>query len=616
MTKEELMEYKKKLIELSEKEKIERDLYLKKLATGQIQGPPVGYPTIDKPWLKYMDDESIVSHPEVKNVYKELYDNNKDHLDDIALMYFGAKISYRKLFENIDRTAQALKANGVKKGDFVTISSALNPETIYTFYALAKMGAVANFMSPFFDKNGMVERIKDCNSKIAIVMDKFYPGLKPTLEKSNIEKTIVLPTLNSSILGLVSKTYKVKKGDSEIYWNKFVKEGKNVETPELVDYEKQMPLAMVYSSGTTGASKAILLTHDSFENSIHAYPRCGVKLSRGEVYYQIIPPWFSTGISTSTHLPLSNGVTLFMDPRFERKVFVKNNLKLNPTGTIAAISMYQGFLDPKLLKKGNLSNLNVAFQGGEKLEMKDKLHIEEAFKKYNSNARLMNGYGQCECGAGITTQTINTPSNTTVGIPIPGVTVGIYDEDRNELSYGIRGEVLANTPCSMKEYYKNPEATAEYFYYDKNGVKWNCTGDIGVLNNNGELEVLGRAEDYSIIEGKKIYNFDIENSIRKMSFIQNCDVFTDNHGRLVAHIILKPEFDDASKYEEYLSDIQDSIYSDYSDADMIPVFFKVRNSFPFAKSGKRDVAKMKEEMDGFIEFGKERFSDNKTLIKK
>ncbi len=610
-----LKAYKAKLAKLDSLEKKQRDLYLKKISNGEYQGPMVGIATVDRPWLKYMTDENILKDIPVKNVYQELYDNNKDYLNQVALMYFGAKITYKKFFENIDKTAKALIANGVKKGDFVTISSALNPEVLYTFYALAKIGAVSNFMSPYFDKDGsMVDRIKDCNSRIAIVMDNFYGELKDTLDEAKFDKTIILPTLNSSPIGLITKKIKPDKSKNEVLWNDFVKEGKKQELSNEVPFEPNMPVAMVYSSGTTGASKAILLTHDSFENSVHAYPRCGVDLNRKDVYYQIIPPWFSTGISTSAHLPLVYGGTLFMDPRFERKVFVKNNLKLNPAGTIAAISMFQGFLEPELLTKGSLSNLNVTFQGGEKMEMKDKLNIEKVFKQYNSNARLMNGYGQCECGAGICTQTINTPSNTTVGIPIPGVTVGIFDENKNELSYGERGEILVDTPCGMKEYYKNPEATKKYFYKDENGISWSCTGDIGVMNMNGEIEVLGRASDYSMINDKKVYNFDIENVIREFDCIQNCDVITDNEGKLVAHIILRNNEEEIDNYS-LCEKIQEAIKDQLLDVDFVPSHFKFRTAFPAAKSGKRDVNKMKNEKDGIIYVDKSYLFNVKKLVK-
>ena len=94
-----------------------------------------------------------------------------------------------------------------------------------------------------------------------------------------------------------------------------------------------------------------------------------------------------------------------------------------------------------------------------------------------------------------------------------------------ELSYNKRGNIYAATPCAMIGYYKNEEENKKHFYVDKNGIKWSKTGDIGYLNNNGELFVSGRASDYSIINNKKIFNFDVENIILSFNQIKNCDVF-------------------------------------------------------------------------------------------
>ena len=613
MTKEDLIIYKEKLSKLSLEEKKLRDLYLRKIALGEIQGPVTGYSSIDKPWFKYYGDSAIMDTPNVVNIYQDLYDKNKDYMDQIALMYFGTNISFKEMFDNIDKTAQTLKANGVKKGDFVTICAALTPEIVYLFYALAKIGAVSNFMSPFFDKNQMIDRLSDCDSKLAIVMDNFYPMVNDTINNSNIEKVVLLPTLNSSPLGIVQNTIKASN-EKEVLWNDFIKEGIKEEVPETAKHEKDMPLVMVYSSGTTGASKAILLTHDGFSNTAFAYPRLDIPVIRGDVYYQIVPPWFSTGISTSTHLTLVQGGTLFMDPRFDRKVFVNNMLKLNPTGTLASVTLFQAFLDENLLTDGDLSNLISAFQGGEKIAMQDKERIEKVFKKYNSNSPLLNGYGQCECGAGFTTQTRTTPSNTSCGIPIPGVKIGIFDEDNKELLVNTKGEIFACTPCGMKEYYNNPKATEKYFYFDEAGDKWSRTGDIGIINENGELEVLGRAIDYSIVNNKKMFNFDVENVILKNPYIQNCDVFTDDDDILVAHIILKKSCKDIDKVE-LLKELQKNIYEEFDDIDYVPNKFKFRESFPIANFSKKDVKSMKSEKDGFINVDKDYLTKVKKLEK-
>ncbi len=590
MTKEELLKAKKDLLNLE----------ALKLS---------GYPTVDKPWTAIYNQDELGKEIPKRTAYQEVYNNNSTFPKDLALEFFGSKINYSTFFRNIEATAKALQEYGVKKGGFVTICAAGVPETVYSFYALSKLGAVANMIAPHFEKQDLIARISDCESDTLIVMDKFYPELKDAIKQSRIRNIIVLPTLNSSILRLISKCYKLDSHSNELYWNQFIKDGRNREESLTVPYEKDLPLTMVYSSGTTGASKGILLSNDSFQNSIQAYPASGVDISRGQKFYQIIPPWYSTGLSTSIHLPLSYGTSVFMDPRFERDVFVKNIVKAKPNYCVAPTSMYEGFLDEKLVKNKDLSFFNYPFEGGEPLSDEVATKIETVFKQHGSTAPLRVAYGQCECGAAITTQTqMSESTRGSVGIPLPGVTIGIFDDDFNELQYYERGQILANTPCSMLGYYKNEKATEEYFHIDKNGTKWNCTGDIGYIDEKGNLFVQGRASDYSMINEEKIYNFDIEQIIMELDYVKICDVLEfDNNGtkELAVHLIFNEDIQKAMEgtpnyLKDQLHDIQQHIYEKTNNKNMVPCRFKIRESFPYAKSGKRDVAKIKQEKDGFV----------------
>lgn len=578
---------------------VKRDLYLRGLLSGEIQGPLTGKASQDRPWLLYYNPKNYKIWQN-KTAYQEMYDNNIGNVDNVAIEYFGSKIKFGKLFEKIDDTSKALVASGVEKGNNVTICSAGIPEMVYSFYALSKIGAVANMISPFFDKDSLVKRIEECESDLLIIMDIFYDDLKKTINKSRIKKVVIIPTMNSSILRFFKKTYKIKNensNQSEIMWNDFLRKYKNNPVPKTVEYEKNMPLVMVYSSGTTGASKGILLTNDSFKNSIHAYSNSGIDVSANQKFYQIIPPWFSTGLCTSIHLPLTNRATLFMDPRFERDVFIKNIIKAKPNYTIAPTSMYEGFLDEKLSRKYDLSFFNYPFEGGEPLDKDVRDRIEKVFKEHNNDSKLRVGYGQCECGATITTEIQGKEHPLgTVGIPLPGVIVGIFDDDYNELFYNQRGNILVNTPCSMKEYYKNNEETGKYFYNDENGVKWNCTGDIGYMDEKGNLFIEGRASDYSLINGEKIYNFDIEKIIKTIPNIKLCDVIQNVNGEMNVHLILEHDTPDK---EELYSKIQQAIYNETNNMNCVPFVFKIRDSFPYAKSGKRDITKLKNEDTGF-----------------
>ena len=100
--------------------------------------PLTGYPSIDKPWLKYYSEEAINAPLPECTIYEYLWENNKDHPNDIALIYYDRKITYRELFENIDLVARSFATIGVKENDVVTLLMLNQPETVYCLYALSK----------------------------------------------------------------------------------------------------------------------------------------------------------------------------------------------------------------------------------------------------------------------------------------------------------------------------------------------------------------------------------------------------------------------------------------------------------------------------------------------
>lgn len=572
-----------------------------------------GYPSIDKPWEHFysgIEKRSIFLN---STPYQGLIKNNSSHTEEIALEYFGAKISFGELIKNTDCVAKSLESYGVKKGDYVTICSTTTPEVVYAFYAISKIGAVANVISPFYTPEELMARIDECSSKLIIIVDKFLPKFKELLVKDASKKIIVLPMMNSSVLRFVSPKYKIGGSTNEISWKAFIKNGANHKDTAVDPYEPQKPQAMVYSSGTTGASKGIVLSVDSFQKLINAYGNSGFDTSRGQKVYQNIPPWHSTGLSLGINFPLSFGVQVCIDPRFDHTVFVKNVLKFKPEYILTNTSMYQGFTfekSLKLLKGKSLSFLKYPVEGGEPLTEKDIANIESVFRNHGSNAHLLNGYGECECGATVTTDiTSHKFSNAASGIPLPDITsVAIFDDEYNELKYGERGNILVKTEIGMIEYFNNPKATAEFFYIDENGDRWSKTGDIGYMNEDGSLVVLGRKSDYSVIDGVKIYNFDVEHAILLSDKVKLCEVQThpNDRSRLVAHIVWANDVNlilkhTPEKQTEYLEEIQKNVMDILHFPEAVPHSFCVRDGFPSAHSGKRDIKFIKSDIEGLIE---------------
>jgi long-chain acyl-CoA synthetase len=607
---ESLINYQIKLQELSEKEEILREKYLKSIADGETLGPLVGYPSIDKPWLKY--HKSVEEYRKVpkENITVSLERQNSDNLDGIALDYFYSKITFREFITQKNNLVKALKHFGIEKGDTVAVCCAGIPEAMYSIYAIGHLGATGIFLPPYLDKDTMKSDLKKKNTKLLFVMDVFYDKFKDVfsevVQDTGIGKIVIIPTLNSSKLRILKKD-KRKLAENEEYYNKFVEDGKLEKLPNPVDYEKDMPVAVVYSSGTTGKLKGILLSHDTFNNSAASYLSFGFDLSKGQRVYQAIPIWASTGLIADGTTPLYYGCTLHQNPKFDPIVYSKNLGLFKDNWGIATTELFNGIgelnkqkLFRFLLKLGvyDYSQLNNVYIGGTLATENDIEKLNELLKSIGCNAKVRRSYGTCENGSIVSAELngYEHPANS-VGVPIPGNIVVVVDENGNELPYYQRGEIAVKTDCGMLDYYNRNDLSKEIFFTNSSMLKLKHTGDIGYITPDGNLIYEGRKNDISIINGKQIYNFDIKRIILGDPDVDDCEVFANEENQLCVNIIFKKKFD--GKIDEKIRELQEKLFMEYNCLDYVPEQFKVRESFPMSSSTKRNYALIKSEKEGY-----------------
>ena len=567
----------------------------------------VGYPSIDKPWLKYYSDEALSIPPVECTVYENIYRNNSAHLSDVALEYFGRKITYKKVFEQVEKTKRAFEAYGVKKGDRVIMFTSSTPELVYSVLALSRIGAVANMINPVFEPEQIKNRVNETNAEIMLVLDQLFVKIQPLLKDLCIKKTVVIsvcaemPGIKRSVAAFKMKV-NVSYDNNTINWNRFIEEGKK--SPEVpdVDYEKDIPLVMVYSSGTTGASKGIVLTNNGINSTISHYLNPDFPYNRGDSFLQLIPVWFSTGIVLSMLMPLCLGIRIIMGPVFSKENFARDLKKYRPQMTLAPISLWLYVIRNKEFENVDLSNLIYPFTGGELVLPRVENMVNSFLEKRNCKSVLMKGYGMCELGSTVATDSLLKHKTGPTGYPMKGVTVSAFDLETNkELKYGERGEIRVDSPAHMKEYYKNPEATNKFFYKDAKGTVWGCTGDMGYVDEDGFVFILGRITDTMVVKnGKKIYCFDVENEIYKNENVAQCEVVSvsvGGHDIPVAHIVLEEHC--ASSVEKIIENIHDFCLKNLNE-DSVPCGYKIWDAFPVKSSGKRDMETIKQEREGFV----------------
>lgn len=573
------------------------------------QKKPTGYPSIDKPWMKYYVEEPMNIPRNDATFYDCLWENNSHQTGDIALIYFGKKITYGELFANIQRTRDALLNYGIKKGDKVILFTSSTPETVYTVLALCRIGAVANMINPLFTKDQIIARINETDASLMIVLDQLYEKIEDVFDKLCVKTTIVVPIYQSmpKIKGKIAKI-KLKKPikyNSQILsWNNFIGHAHNSE-PDT-EYEKNCPLIMVYSSGTTGASKGIVLTSDGLRSMLIHYTHPNNQYqpyNRGDTMLQMIPIWFSTGIISSLLIPLAVGVTVILEPVFSKETFAKDIEQYRPNMTVAATSLWIYAMQCKELKNVDLSAMRYPVSGGENTLPKVEQELNQFLKEHNCNSVLLKAYGMCELGSAVAVDSPSCNRIGSAGYPIYGVSVAAFDPDTNqEKRYGECGELRVNTPCRMKEYFKNPTATEEFFWTDTNGTVWGCTGDMGYVDKEGFVYILGRCSDnFLSLSGEKIYCFDIENLILQNENISQCEIvgmpLDGEHCVPVAQLVVNET--NIMSTEELIKKIH-SDCKEKLDRDCVPCGYKFVTAFPVKNNGKRDMELIKEDRTNYI----------------
>lgn len=538
MNKEDLIKLKEKIYELSDEEKTKRDKYLRDISVGILYGPQVGYPEIDKPWLQFYDEKLFEVTVPNMSAYDFMAKSNKDNMENVALYYFGKKYTYKDLIDNIAKTEDALRANGVEKGDVVTIAIPNVPENVFIFYALNKIGAIANMVDLRLKEDLLVNAITGVNSKLMFGCDLFLENINSIIDKTNLEKVVVvspadsLPPLVKQLYKLSDKTKKIENPKFQM-WKDFSLEKPKYEViREVVDGNTDA--CILYTSGTSGLPKGVIHTNNTFNNMATQIKYLNVDYVKGERFMNQVPPFLAYNLILSTHMPLSLGLDIIMLPNYEPDKFAEHVMKYKINHVLAGPADWTNFLENYNVNRKNLSHLKLMASGSDKINSKTKDDINAKISSRGGEHRVLEGYGQTEVGSAAVTNLPNLDVRDSVGVPYPKMSVAIFDDDNNELPYGSIGNICITGPTMMSGYYNNEEETKETMQKHADGTVWVHTGDIGYMDERGVLFLKGRKKRLIIRhDGIKISPSDIEKVLDGLDCVcASCVVGVDDlkHG--------------------------------------------------------------------------------------
>ena len=484
-----------------------------------------------------------------------------------ALIYFGRRISRKTLVEQVYLWARVIKGMGLKEGDELLIFGPSLPEFIYIMMAADMTGVTANLPNLMVKTEALDSMVG--KSRVAFVFDGMEEMLRKTLQREQFEHVVIvsathsmgypLKLVASPINGLKrwSNRHRAKYLTADAAIRRFGKYKGPLEAVGTTD----KPAYIFCSSGTSGhgvanqigmSDKAMI----SMCRNALAFNLKGVPFREGKSYCQL-PPFVCTGFFVLVLAPLYRGMTVYLDPRVSGRQFIKNIFTIQPQITLAPgpcwINLFRHI--DQLIQSGNrpdLSFFRFPVMGGEGCAPEMLRHINETMEACGSPVALTSGYGLSETFSVSTVdyeptgfeKDYSRPA-ACVGYPFPGVTVGIFDKDGNELGYEERGEVRIKTDALTSGYISDPGLNQTRL---RDG--WLHTGDLGELDRSGKLFVYGRMSYYVVAPGgEKVYLFDIANRLRKDPAVKDalaCLLEAENHP-LVAHVILEDNIRETEK---------------------------------------------------------------------
>lgn len=566
-----------------------------------------GYPSIDKPWLKYYSEETIQCKLEPNTIYGYLWDSNKEQGDDVALIYFKKTITYRMLFGQIEQCARSLTALGVKAGDIVTIQTLAIPQTVVLLYALSRVGAVANLIYVSSTESEVNHFLKHTESRLYFVLSRIYEQFSSVLEETNVERVVLLSLDTEMDFGtrfvyhLTSRQKKSHAFENAIFWNAFMQLVPDHYSDAPMDAER--PVVMVYTGGTSGVPKAVVLTNHSINSLVFQYKKGEMGFVRQSVFMNSLPPFIAFGLTVSLHLPLCMGVKTVLIPNPSTGNAAKQFLKYKPNYYVAGPMQIEAIFNQLKAKKMNFSFLKILATGGDALPATKERYINELLKMCKCETSVIQGYGMTELAATVCTGKPDLIHFGTVGIPLPDTNVKIIDmESGSELGYGQQGELCIMAPSVMLGYYKEETETFRILKKHKDGQYWIHTGDIGTIDEDGFLTIIGRIKRiiYTVEDAvyHKVFPKLLEERFEKIAGVESVIVVGNSiypeKCKLVAfcvtgsgHLVTETE----------LKTFATENFSSYER----PVEYRFVSEFPQTKLGKVDFRTLEREAQKEIE---------------
>ena len=504
------------------------------------------------PWAAHLGEVPLHTRYFEGTMYEMIEKVAKKYPDNIAFDFMGRSTTYKRLVEEIHKCARSLRTIGVRAGDRVTIAMPNCPQAIFMLYGVNLIGAVANMIHPLSAEKEIEDYLNMSHSVTAITLDQFYSKFESVRAKTEVVNIIIASVkdeltkpLKAGYMLTEGRKIKIPSDAPVIMWRDFIRLGRFCFFNYKVKSHASDPAVILYSGGTTGTTKGIVLTNKNF-NALSAQVVAANPMFRpGDKMLAAMPLFHGFGLGVCIHTMLTQGGRCILVPRFTAESYAKLIVKYKCNFIAGVPTLYEALLRIKVMEGKNLSFLKGIFSGGDSLSIELKKKFDKFLYDHQSTVMVREGYGTTET---VTACCLTPPhmfKEGSIGLPFPDTYIKIVRPGTDEeLPYGEEGEILLAGPTVMKEYMDNPEETAQTLRKHADGLTWVYTGDLGYMDSEGFIFFKGRAKRMIISSGYNIYPAQLENILDAHDKIQmSCVIGVPDTYRMhavKAFIMLKP----------------------------------------------------------------------------
>lgn len=559
---------------------------------------------IKTPWLKYYKEgvPAHLNYPKGTMVGYFL-EAVARYPENIAIEYYGRTYTYRAFYEMIRDTAKSLKSQGVKEGDTIAICMPNTPEAILMFYAANMVGALVSLIHPLSAEKEIQNYINGSGATFLLSLDLVYDKVHNIVDNTCIKK-IVIASAGDSLKTIKKFLYKFKNRgtvpkieltDDIMTWNEFINYGYDYQGEIACLKGANDPAVILYSGGTSGDPKGILLTNMNFNALALSCHKMIEQSGEGESILAILPIFHGFGLGVCIHTTLGCGMRVVLVPNFNPKDFGKLLHKHKISIVCGVPSLFES-LTKTSMGKNDLSKLKSAISGGDFMSKDLKNKVDTYFREHGSNAEIRVGYGLTEASAAICVTPTGEYRESSIGVPFPDtyikvVRVGTHDE----VPYGEDGEICISGPTVMMGYLNNLEETIQTLQIHEDGRTWLHTGDVGSMDKDGFVYFKQRVKRIIISNGYNLYPSYIETIINSYPDVFTSTVIGIPHPKKVqvakAYIVLKDGVKPSKDVEKSIRLHCEKNLARYS----LPAVYEFRESLPKTLVGKVAYRELEKE---------------------